>query len=278
MPETFANSAVGYLNAAMASGDTSLTLQSGQGATFPSGPQFRILIDQEIIIVGAISGDTLSSLTRAAEGTAAVAHSINAQVTQILTAAALNTFVQTIGIGTSLPASPYDGQEYILVDSTTAPTYAWRFRYTASITDAYKWVCVYGSPLYNEVTTLETSNSATYAALTTAGPSVTPPRAGIYVVEHGFTANTNVADAHNIGATMSYDIGATGAVDADSCSGVPDVPGAGGPNQVSCMRRREKTLTSASTALVAKYRQASTSGQTGRFSQRWISVTPVRVS
>ena len=41
-----------------------------------------------------------------------------------------------VSIGTSLPASPYDGQEYVLTDSLTAPTYPWRFRYTASITDA----------------------------------------------------------------------------------------------------------------------------------------------
>jgi len=47
--------------------------------------------------------------------------------------------------GTSLPASPVDGQEAILVDSLTAPTYSWRFRYVASITDAYKWVCVGGT-------------------------------------------------------------------------------------------------------------------------------------
>jgi hypothetical protein len=29
-------------------------------------------------------------------------------------------------IGTNLPGSPVDGQEFILVDSVTAPTYQWR--------------------------------------------------------------------------------------------------------------------------------------------------------
>ena len=41
--------------------------------------------------------------------------------------------------GTTLPASPVDGQEAILVDSVTNPTYQWRFRYNAGSTSAYKW-------------------------------------------------------------------------------------------------------------------------------------------
>ena len=38
------------------------------------------------------------------------------------------------------PGLPVDGQEFTLVDSLTAPTYSWRFRYMASMTDSYKWV------------------------------------------------------------------------------------------------------------------------------------------
>jgi hypothetical protein len=47
---------------------------------------------------------------------------------------------------TTLPVSPFDGQEVVLVDSLTAPTYSWRFRYCASITGAYKWVFIGGPP------------------------------------------------------------------------------------------------------------------------------------
>jgi len=172
------------------------------------------------------------------------------------------------GVGTSLPASPYDGQEYILVDSLTAPTYQWRFRYMNSIAaDSYKWVYLGGDPMFNEVGTggTEGTSSTTYAALTTAGPQLTPPRAGIYDVEIGchFQPSTS--------CFMSYDIGATGAVDVDSVSSVVNAGLIGG-----VARPRRKTLLAASTALVAKYR-ASTAAN-ANFQHRWMRVTPVRVS
>src|SRR4029077_1979087 len=46
--------------------------------------------------------------------------------------------------GTTLPASPTDGQEAVLVDSVTNPTYQWRFRYNAGSSSAYKWEFVGG--------------------------------------------------------------------------------------------------------------------------------------
>ena len=119
--------------------------------------------------------------------------------------------VPTTGIGASLPASPSDGDEYILTDSLTAPTYAWRFKYFAGITDAYKWVYLGGEPMYNEVGTagVEGTSSTTYVVLTSAGPSLTPPRAGIYDVEIGAAMQPSAS------CFMSYDIGATAAVDTD---------------------------------------------------------------
>jgi hypothetical protein len=48
--------------------------------------------------------------------------------------------------GTTLPASPANGQEAILVDSTTAPTYQWRFRYNGSSGSTYKWEYLGGAP------------------------------------------------------------------------------------------------------------------------------------
>src|SRR6516165_9884547 len=55
--------------------------------------------------------------------------------------------VANIPYGTSLPASPFDGQEAILVDSVTNPSYQWRFRFNAGSTSAYKWECVGATPL-----------------------------------------------------------------------------------------------------------------------------------
>jgi len=184
--ETFANNAIGNLNAGMASSDTSLTLQSGQGAAFPATGNFRILVESEIMLVVSRAADVLSNITRGLEGTAAIAHPNGAQVTHLITAGALGVFAQGAGVipvGTSLPSSPSDGDEYILVDSTTAPTYAWHFRYTASITGSYKWVFIGGPPAVVSVETSQTSNSTTYTDLATVGPSFTVPRAGQYLVQ-----------------------------------------------------------------------------------------------
>ena len=61
--EQFANNAQSTLTAAITAGATSLTVQSA--AAFPSSPQFRILIDSEILLVTAVSGNTFT-VTRAA--------------------------------------------------------------------------------------------------------------------------------------------------------------------------------------------------------------------
>jgi hypothetical protein len=170
------------------------------------------------------------------------------------------------GIGTSLPASPGDGQEYTLVDVLATPSYAWKFKYVAAITDAYKWVCIGGGAAFAEVVASEATASSTYVALTTAGPSFTVPRAGIYIVEIGYQRNDTTAAT----TLMSYDIGATAASDADNVA-IAVSGGQYGP----AMRPRSKTIAAAATALVAKYR---TGGTSGTYANRWMRVTPVRVA
>jgi hypothetical protein len=75
-----------------------------------------------------------------------------------------------LAYGTSLPASPYDGQEAILVDSTTNPTYFWRFRYNAGSVNAYKWEFIGGPWLTIYVDTGEATTSTTPVDLATIGP------------------------------------------------------------------------------------------------------------
>jgi hypothetical protein len=73
----------------------------------------------------------------------------------------------TAGAGspsTSLPGSPVDGQQSILTDSTSAPTYNWLLQYS---TAASKWLAI-GAAAPLEGTT-----------------SITIPRAGTYMVEIG---------------------------------------------------------------------------------------------
>lgn len=169
---------------------------------------------------------------------------------------------------TTLPGGPTDGQETILVDSTSSPTYAWRFRYNATSTD---WDFIGGAPGFAEVTTNETTSSATYAALATAGPSFALPVAGDYLVSIGFLQN--VSGGTRGTDRMSYDIGGTGAVDADAATSLGVDSNSDG-NQ-SVMRTRKKTGLTAVT-LTAKYKTSS--GVSHGFESRWIQVIPIKLN
>lgn len=173
----------------------------------------------------------------------------------------------SVGFGTALPGSPVDGDEFTLVDSTTAPTWSWQLRYVAAKA-SNKWIFVGGSPGYAEVTTNETTTSTTYVALATAGPNFAIPVAGDYLVTQGFL--NQGYGAARASTWMSYDIGGTGAVDADATRAL----GVDSPNdsEHSVTRTRKKSLTAVT--LTSKYRcSAGTQG----FQDRWIRVQPVAI-
>jgi len=73
----------------MGAGDTSVTVASG--TCFPASGNFRVIVDNEIILVGARSGTVLSALSRGTEGTTAAVHANGATITHILTAISLRT-------------------------------------------------------------------------------------------------------------------------------------------------------------------------------------------
>jgi hypothetical protein len=86
------------------------------------------------------------------------------------------------GYGPTLPASPADGDEYILVDNVNNPAlYTWRFRYHAGSSSAYKWEFVGGRPV---VVTQGTSQALALSTWQNLSPSTfTVPRAGEYRFE-----------------------------------------------------------------------------------------------
>ena len=182
-----------------------------------------------------------------------------------------------VGYSTTLPGSPTDGQEHILVDSTTAPTYAWRFRYNASSLSSFKWEFVGGSPASSAVDT--SSDELTGAAVTTYqdfnGPTFTLPRAGDYDIEiearvSGFGDDTTTT------AYVSYAIGATAAADNDAAIwGVKEVQEVS-PKTISA--RRRKTGLSASDVIEERVRIDRVPTSDITVSMRVLRVTPVRVS
>ena len=167
----------------------------------------------------------------------------------------------------SLPGTPSDGDE-VYYDTGTAGV-VWHLRYNSATT---YWDYLGGAPLLSEVAADETLSNCgcnTYRALTTAGPSITTPLFGDYDVKIG-------AEGYDAGFTwtnftvMSYDIGATGAVDADGMN-------MAFPNNSTYSansRVERKTGIAANTAFVSKYKQ---NNDNAHWRSRWMQITPVRV-
>jgi Carbohydrate-binding module family 5/12 len=112
-------------------------------------------------------------------------------------------------IGTAFPSSPIDGQRFTLVDSLTAPTYAWECRYVASITDAYKWLVIGPVPLRTLYGPNQQQNNVTSPADLGVIVSLTMPRSGIYIFDHGAAMYNSVNDYYSQ-ATLKFGAAAAG--------------------------------------------------------------------
>jgi hypothetical protein len=113
--------------------------------------------------------------------------------------------------GTSFPASPPDGQEHVLVDSVTNPSYQWRFRYNASSTSPYKWEFVGGTHAYRVVETSEaivSPSGSVPSDTATVGPSFTVPYAGDYWIEYAAQITAPGASPTNFLVGVAYAAGA----------------------------------------------------------------------
>ena len=179
------------------------------------------------------------------------------------------------GYGTSLPASPTDGMEYVLVDSTTLPTYQWRFRYNNGSSNTHKWEFVGGAPLRPAISGGISTSSTAYVDLT-SGPSVTVPRAGVYTVEvlcyYATTGGVNTGSLQVNGSTSGAVITSAPAVETN-VSGLT-VP-------LTVIDRMTLTAASETVKLQVK-NTAATAGQFGTSLPSGVgaslSITPVRVS
>jgi hypothetical protein len=169
--------------------------------------------------------------------------------------------------GTTLPASPTDGQEAILVDSITNPTYQWRFRYNAGSTSAYKWEFIGGSDVLVLIATQETTTSTGFTDLATVGPSFVVPRAGDYDVWAGLALGNSTADQ---AAQAGVALGAGTPVNA----ALAYAPVANALTSVGLSEKQ--AAVAASTELRMRY--ALTGTGTAIFRARWMRVRPVRVS
>jgi len=169
--------------------------------------------------------------------------------------------------GTTLPASPADGQEHILVDSVTNPTYQWRFRYNASSTSAYKWEFIGGADYIARVDANEsTTTVGSYVDLTTPGPRMLVPRAGDYDV-------LGAADAyHTTVASVVFGIFR----DSTVFSQTAILIAAG--NNWSVLGPVTARVTGCAAGADVRLRYYNGNAGTAAWNNRWIRVRPVRVS
>jgi len=173
-----------------------------------------------------------------------------------------------VAYGTSLPGSPVDGQQAILVDSTTNPSYVWVFRYNASSTSSYKWECVGGAPARTEILTSEPLSVTTgaWTNLTTPGPDVVVPRAGEYVADVR-------AKLDAIASTATASLGVVNASTASQVGAYTQLTPVSGA-YASMSAQPFITVTAAGQTLRESY--AATAAHA--FSQRSIAVIPKRVA
>lgn len=175
--------------------------------------------------------------------------------------------------GTSLPASPVDGQEAVLVDSLTAPTYQWRFRYNAGSSSAYKWEFIGGTPItVGSGTTLDNLTADGTWQYGATPILVDVPRAGDYDFAcganvYGSVATSALGFGPGIGAANTQPV----APNIAACYAIP----AGSSAQMNLVGTA-LGLAAGSAGRIILWANA-TGGGTGGFRWKRLMVTPRRV-
>lgn len=213
-------------------------------------------------------GSGLTSTVRAAAGTGgSVNHAGGPAFMRITAAGPLpGTFVPPT-YGTTLPSAPLDGQEAVLVDSITNPSYQWRFRYNAGSSSVYKWECIGSTPLRaTEIIPQETCTSAGWVSLATVGPQVTVPRAGEYDIHFG--CGVQASGQQYAGYAPKFGAAAVNNNDRANLYNYTAV-------DVPVSRRMVRSLV-ASDVILMQY--SSFAAVNSYYQNRWLMVQPVRVS
>jgi hypothetical protein len=174
---------------------------------------------------------------------------------------------------TSLPASPGDGQE-VFFEADSANHVVWHLRWRAS---ASKWEFVGGGPMEAYDSSSVTRNSTSFGDFSSAGPSITAPLAGDYMVEWAVTAGEN--SANSIEFFVGIKNASTDPADGECLHFQTSADAAGGSDvpQGYGVYRRKFTVASPSDVLKMVARSAS-SAVSFSVVRRVMSVVPIRVS
>lgn len=165
---------------------------------------------------------------------------------------------------TSLPVTPYDGQEVYFEASETAGVY-WHLRFRSASASDFKWEFLGGPPLHVEILTAETTTNVAYVDLATAGPSVTVPLEGDYEIVFGCDLRSSADGAVTV---ASVKLGAAATSDNESVANNSNA-------QSSVSRVLRENALAASAVLLVQYKSNGSATLTAR--NRFISVRPIRV-
>lgn len=177
--------------------------------------------------------------------------------------------VANIPYGTSLPASPYNGQEAILVNDVANPAYQWRFRYNAGSTSSFKWEFIGGSEWQAAVAAQEQTASLYQNYVDLSGPSLTVLRAGDYIAQFTLEAHNDTALS---GCLCGLGFGAGAVADSDLTWAMSSTAG----QELSLGQKAR--LNGVAVGDLIRIRYCALLGGTVTFSRRQLLVQPVRVS
>lgn len=236
-----------------------------------SPSQFTVVDAQGIRFRNAVGGTAARVVVALSEPNDAVLQGATA-FSQVLSASGAigqTTVITPTPLASWPPASPADGQLAILelptsYDPINAKKIRWLFSYNSG---DVCWDFLGGPPLYARVDTQEGTASTVYADLATVGPSITAPLKGDYEVAIGYRGATT-----NVGCAMSFAVGAVAASDTDRCS----IFGASATNNFGSPVANRTKSALALDAIVAKYKNEAAG--TGTFGNRWMALTPVRLT
>jgi hypothetical protein len=117
--ERFSNSASTALASSIGAGDLSITVQ---GTThFPTQPEFRIRVGQELMLVTGVAG-VVYTVTRGIESTSASSHAAGTAVVAVLTAGALDELRAEIEAEDRTASGIRTASTVVAVSAATAPT------------------------------------------------------------------------------------------------------------------------------------------------------------
>lgn len=166
------------------------------------------------------------------------------------------------------PGSPADKDVWVATAVDAIGT-RWIFQYNAGSGSAFKWEFVGGSAVTTYVATLENTSSAAFVDLATIGPSLTLARAGDYTFDFGYATLAVATGGGNALAQLFKNGSAL--VGLQASSNMDNINSAS--NSVSL---RQPLTVAAADAF--KLRHAISNAVSTSFSNRYLSVTPVRVS